>query len=345
MWEMIIISALLLITSIVVLFVFVQKLIKPLDAMVACTEKVAEGDLGFQSVKAGNDEIGRMSQAFEKFMNGLRKTTDFANQIGKGNLEAQFTALSGKDVLGQALLSMRDSLKEVAEADKKRNWTTEGLAKFGDILRSNNSNLETLASSVLTSLVKYLEVNQGGMFLITEEHGEQQLEMVASYAWDRKRYINVKRAVGEGLLGQAVLEKEYVYITDVPGDYISITSGLGHANPTAILIVPLKVNDEVMGAIELASLQPFEQHHIEFVEKICENIALTFSTVKVNETTLRLLEEARQITEEKQSTEEELLQNQEELQATQEEMSRTIQELKKENQLLQDKLKTTQLTN
>jgi methyl-accepting chemotaxis protein len=335
MWKMIFISAFLLITSLIILFVVVQKLLRPLDVMVRITQRVAEGDLMAEKVEAGKDEIGQMSQAFETLMAGLRKTTDFANQIGQGNLQAQFTALSEKDVLGHALLSMRDNLKAVAEEDKKRSWTTEGVAKFGDILRTNNDDYETLANSVLIELVKYVGANQGGMFIISGEGNDKHLELVATYAWNRKRYKSIQLAIGEGLLGQAVLEKDYVYLTDVPADYINITSGLGHANPRSILIMPLKINEEVVGAIELAFFNTLEQYQIDFVEKVCENIALTLSTVQVNETTLKLLEEARQITEEKRAAEEELLQNQEELQATQEEMNRMIEALKRENMLLQ----------
>ncbi|AHM63267.1 histidine kinase hamp region domain protein [Flammeovirgaceae bacterium 311] len=335
MWKMIYISALLLITSLVILFAVVQKLLRPLDTMVRITQRVSEGDLTAEKVNAGKDEIGQMSHAFETLMAGLRKTTEFANQIGQGNLQAEFTALSDKDVLGHALLSMRDNLKAVAEEDKKRSWTTEGIAKFGDILRTNNDNYETLANSVLTELVKYLKANQGSMFIISGEGSEKYLELVATYAWNRRRYRDARFEIGEGLIGQAVLEKDYVYLTDVPANYINITSGLGDANPRSILIMPLKVNDEVVGALELAFFHTLEQYQIDFVEKVCENIALTLSTVQVNETTIHLLEEARQITEEKRATEEELLQNQEELQATQEEMNRTIQELRRENMLLQ----------
>jgi GAF domain-containing protein len=265
---------------------------------------------------------------------GLRKTTDFANEIGKGNLEAEFTALSDKDVLGNALITMRDSLKTIAEEDKKRNWVTGGLATFGDILRKNNSDVKLLSESIVTSLVKYLGANQGGMFVITQEGDEQYLDLTAAYAWDRKRIRTTRLYINEGLAGQAVLEKEAIYLTDVPQDYIAISSGLGDANPSAILIMPLIINNEVMGVLELASFKEFEQYQIDFVAKIGESIAATLATAKINETTRRLLDESRIAAEEKRAAEEELLQNQEELQATQEEMQRTLNELREENNRL-----------
>jgi methyl-accepting chemotaxis protein len=335
MWQMILIGTALLVVSLLIILVVIQRLIKPLDAMVHVTEKVAEGDLAYQEIKAGNDEIGQMSKAFSTLMEGLRKTTDFANQIGSGNLEAEFTALSDKDVLGNALLTMRNSLKKIAEEDKKRNWVTEGLATFSDILRRNNSDVQQLSESILTSLVKYLGANQGGMFVVTEEGGVNYLDLTAMYAWDRKRIRATRLNINEGLAGQAVLEREPIYLTDVPQDYIAISSGLGDANPSAILIMPLIINNEVMGVLELASFKEFEQYQIDFIAKIGESIASTLSTARINETTRRLLDESRTAAEEKRAAEEELLQNQEELQATQEEMQRTINELREENRCLQ----------
>lgn len=339
LWEMIIISFALLLGALAVILFVVQRTISPLGAMVKMTERVAQGDLSEPEIKSGKDEIGQMSQAFKQLMASLRKTSDFAKQIGQGNLEADFQALSEKDELGLSLIAMRNSLKSVAEEDKKRKWVTEGLAKFGDILRSNNDNLEQLSDIIISELVKYLKVNQGAMFTLAGNEDEAPyLELTATYAWNRKKYFEKRFPVGQGLVGQVVLEKEHIYITDVPKDFISITSGLGEATPTAILIMPLKINEAVIGVIELASFHQLEEYEIDFVAKIGENIALTLSTVRINQTTRRLLEEARTVTEEKRATEEELLQNQEELQATQEEMNRTIQELRNENERLKQRV-------
>ena len=131
---------------------------------------------------------------------------------------------------------------------------------------------------------------------------------------------------GSGLVGQCILEKGTLYLTDVPDNYVRITSGLGGANPNALIIVPLKSNEQVYGALELASFERFKPHEISFIEKIAESIAATVGTARGSERTKELVEQLQQQTEEMKSQEEEMRQNMEELSATQEEMLRKEKE-------------------
>lgn len=302
---------------------------RPVNFLKNVVVKLGRGELVEEKqTKFSNDEIGEMAQAMDNLVTGLKATTLFAGNIGKGNYATDFKPLSDHDVLGNALINMRDNLARVAEEDKKRNWATEGLAKFGEILRSNTNDLNKLADEIIMNLVKYLKGNQGAIYIVDDvERGEEPtISMKSCYAWDKKKYLNHKIHKGEGLAGQAWQEGDTIYLTDVPQNYIKITSGLGDANPTCILIVPLKLNEQIFGIVEIASFTELKDFEIEFVEKIAESIASTISSVKVNARTQRLLEESQEMTEQMRAQEEEMRQNMEELQATQEEMQRNQSE-------------------
>ncbi|ELR71432.1 two-component hybrid sensor and regulator, putative [Fulvivirga imtechensis AK7] len=253
---------------------------------------------------------------------------NFANSISQGNLVAAYNA-DKPDKLGESLMNMRDSLVEAAEREAKEKFVNVGLASIGEILRNNSDNLDKLCDQVIEKLVGYMKANQGGIFIINEDEStdEKYLELMACRAYERKKYLEKRIELGQGLVGQSAIEKETIYMLDVPEGYIHITSGLGLANPNSLLIVPLKSNEEVVGVIEMASFEEFSQTDIEFLEKVGESIASTVISVKTNQTTKELLEQSRQMTEEMQAQEEEMRQNMEEMQATQEEMARTQKEL------------------
>ncbi len=296
-------------------------------------EIISTGDVDeSKKVKVNTkDELGTMAIAINKLMDNLRITANFAKNIGKGNYNIDYKPLSDKDVLGNSLINMRESFKKAdiedekrKEEDRKRNWTQEGLAKFGDILRLNNDNLDELAYQVIMNLVKYIDANQGGIFILNGEDDDKEkyLELKGCFAYDRKKHLEKKIKLGEGLVGACFLEKKSTYLKEVPGDYISISSGLGEAPPNHILISPLMFNEKVFGVVEIASFEAFEDHVIEFVEKVGENIASTIASVKINLRTAKLLEQSQNQSEQLKSQEEEMRQNMEELQATQEEMTR-----------------------
>ncbi|HEX8529843.1 MAG TPA: GAF domain-containing protein, partial [Cytophagales bacterium] len=173
-------------------------------------------------------------------------------------------------------------------------------------------------------------------FIINDEAGDPFLELKACYAWDKKKYLEQKVYPGEGLTGQSWQEGELIYMTDVPDHYVQITSGLGEANPRSILIVPLKVNEQIYGIVEMASFNAFAPYQIEFVVKVAESIASTVAAAKVNERTQRLLEESQMLTEQMRAQEEEMRQNMEELQATQEEMSRAQRDTEAREKILDE---------
>jgi PAS domain S-box-containing protein len=322
-----------LVLGVVIIFIgllsalFLRRAItRPVNFLKNIVVKLGRGELvEDKQASTSNDEIGEMAQAMDKLVSGLKSTSLFAENIGNGNYNTEFNPLSEHDVLGNALINMRNNLSKVAEDDKKRNWATEGLAKFGEILRTNTNDLAKLSDEIIGNLVKYLKANQGALYIVDDISAEEEptMSMKACYAWDKKKFLNHKIFKGEGLSGQAWQEGDTIYLTEVPQNYVKIVSGLGDANPTSVLIVPLKVNDQIFGVVEIASFNVFYDFEIEFVQRIAESIASTVSSVKINARTQSLLEESQGMTEQMRAQEEEMRQNMEELQATQEEMERS----------------------
>jgi CHASE3 domain sensor protein len=323
----VILLLIIMLLGFVLTFRLSNQIIKPVHNLQLLVEKVSKGELEDFRVKATKDEIGQMMTSVQNMIGGLQTTAYFANEIGKGNLETEFSPLSEKDVLGNALITMRTNLVKVAKEDKQRNWANEGHATFGEILRSHHENMNEMLDVFLSKLVKYVEANQGWLYLLNDtDEEEEYLELKSVYAFDRKKFLNKKIYRGEGLAGQAWIEGELIFLTDIPKNYVSITSGLGDAPPTSVLIVPLKVNDNINGIIEFASFHEFQSYQIEFIQKLSESLSSTLSTLKINVKTKHLLEESQKQRHQMHEQEEEMRQNLEELQATQEEMERKQEE-------------------
>lgn len=295
--------------------------------------------LPYQLVK--KKKLHSQSTRIEALQAQIAAAQKFIKEIESGNLSIEFEKAAldedTDNVLAESLHSMRDQMHKIAEAEKKRNWVTEGLAKFVDILRSKNDDLRELGETITSHIVKYMNANQGSLYILNDDDkNDVHLELLACYAYDRKKHITRNVGVGEGLLGQAVLEKNIVYITNIPKDYLKITSGLGEALPKNLMIIPLMVNEKVFGAIELASFKIFEEHHKEFIQKLAESIASTISSVRINHQTRRLLEDTQAQAEQMRSQEEEMRQNMEELTATQEEMQRVLTEAQTKEEYLNE---------
>jgi hypothetical protein len=316
----------LLIIIAIVFYRLASSISKSINRLKNNVENLSRGELVQVEETNLQNEIGAMTIAVKSLVMGMNSTSQFAMQIGEGNLSTNFRALSEKDVLGHSLLSMRDNLLKIREEEHRRSWVTNGLAKIGEILRTNFTSSSELYDGIINFVVKYIHSNQGGLFLLSEDAAESSLSLVACRAYERKKFLEKRIASGEGLVGQCFLEREMIYMTSVPKNYTFITSGLGGATPTAIILVPLKVNESIVGVLELASLIPYEQHERELLQKFAESIASTISTVRINDRTRQLLEQSQQLAEEMKSQEEEMRQNMEELSATQEEMVRKEQE-------------------
>jgi len=293
---------------------------------------LAHGNLP-DEMKESEDELNSIIRAINELTMNLKGITRFADEVGKGDFSTDITVFDNHGHLGQSLAEMRNKLQNVAQQDKRRVWFNEGVAKFGDILRKNDDSIEDLSAHLISELSEYTNSIQGSLFIVNQDdHNNVKIVLKGSYAYHRQKFSEKELSPGQGLVGQCYLEKEYIYLSEIPENYVSIRSGLGEANPTHILISPMKLNEDVFGIIELASFHPYEDYHSEFIEKVGENIASTIQGLQVSLETKKLLEESQMKAEQLQAQEEEMRQNAEELEATQEEMERQSREMGAFNQ-------------
>jgi len=301
-----------------------RSLTQPLSDMGRTLDLVSKGILPENVATGTNDEFGQMSDKVNSLVQTLKSSAEFAKSVGEGKLDAPFQPVSENDTLGQALIHMRDDLIENERLENERNWIVRGVAEAAEILRAHDT-LDALGDDVIKFIAEKIGAIQAAFYDVNSENRNQMLiEIRASFAYSRKKYLKKTFRFAEGLVGQAAAEKDVVMRTEIPDDYLSITSGiLGEQKPKCILIVPLITNEEVYGLLEFAGMKKFDPSQVKFVQELSVILARTIFNIKVNERTRKLLSEAQQLSNELQEKQEVLRQNAEEMQATQEELKRS----------------------
>jgi len=248
------------------------------------------------------DEIGDLERNLEKHVSSLREVVAFSRSMATGDFTGRYEKLSNEDELGEALLSLKESLMvSLADSEARRReeenrtWSAQGLAKFSSLFREAEDNLHDLSSELMRELVGYTEADVGALFISMEQEDETGVlfELYGSYAFDREKYIQRSFAPGVGLVGRTAIEKELIYMTDLPAGYIKIRSGLGEDVPASILLVPVLLDNNVLGVMELASLGEIPVHQIEFVRQLAEALAATLAKVKANLQNRKLFEQSK----------------------------------------------------
>jgi putative methionine-R-sulfoxide reductase with GAF domain len=261
-------------------------------------------------------------------IDNLKKAAAFIGKITRGEYDATWPDMNDKNAtlnqqnLSGTLINMKDQMKRIREEDENRIWVTEGLTKFTEITRQHQDNVTALCEQAIRYITKYMNAQQGGVFLLQEEQDEQFLELVACYAFDKKKFVEKRVDIGQGLIGQAFLEHNTVVLKDVPKGYTHITSGLGEATPTNVLIVPMIYNEKTEGVVEIAGFEDWKEHQRQFMDKATEYMAAALSSVRSTHKMKVVLEQMQVQTEQLHAQEEEMRQNMEELAATNEEMKR-----------------------
>ncbi|MDF1572500.1 MAG: GAF domain-containing protein [Bacteroidales bacterium] len=271
-------------------------------------------------------EFVEISRKLNSFLEKQSEKIRFLRTIGEGKDHSSFEPESA-DILGNEIMVMAGRLRRSQEEetnrqaeDSRRNWTSEGIAQFYELLRSERENVRELAHLVIQKLVTYLHIEMGTLFLAMEdEQKERWLETIAAYAYDRRKYINATFRFGEGLPGTCALEKEKIYMNDIPETFSNIISGTGQTRPRHALLVPLRIREEIFGVLELASFRALEKHELDFVDQIADSIASGLEAVRNNERTALLLQQSRDQEKQLRQQEEELRINLQMLESAREE--------------------------
>lgn len=219
-----------------------------------------------------------------------------------------------------------EKIVHLRKAEEENSWINEGLAEIASVKTSDN-NIEEYTFQVLKNVIKYLNLNQGQFFIKYEDEEGEYFQACATYAFDRRKYFKKKIRKGQGLLGQLFYDKELIYLTEIPEDYIQIKSGLGDALPRSICLLPFISEGVIYGAMEIASFHNLDKHHFEYLEKIAARIGFNLAAISSHTTTERMLQESQSLTQEMRAQEEELRQNMEELEATQNHMKTKQKEI------------------
>ena len=245
-------------------------------------------------------EFVRIGEAFNNLLHIFKRNAEFVENMQKGNIDVEFSPTTKHDFLASALLAMREKLKnarrlqdERARESQRMNWLSEGLTKFADLLRQYADNQKDMAKQILNNLLEYIQANQGGFYILKTDQSGKVLELLASYAYNQER--NVKKIIPfkTGLVGNCAAEKKAKYITNIPDNYLKISSSLGSSKAQNLLLVPLLFENRLFGVIEIASFRAIEKYEIEFVESVAERIASVLSNLSTSERTSKLLQESR----------------------------------------------------
>jgi len=288
----------------------------------------------------------------------LRKLSETAEQIADGNLDVVLTDSTAQDetgVLTRTFNQMVKSLRETIQSNENQRWLKGNLADLSQQLQGQR-NLENLAELVLRYVAPLVEAQQGVFYLLDRSDEVPCLKLLGSYAYHERKHLSNKFRLGEGLVGQCALEKQRILLTEVPGDYVRIQSGLGNAPPLNIVVLPILFEKDVKGVLELSSFQRFGELQLTFLQEASEVMGVMINAIAAYLQTQALLEQSQLLTNELRQQQEELLQSnqlleertqslqeselilqqqQEELQQSNEELQQLNEELEEKAELLE----------
>jgi HAMP domain-containing protein/signal transduction histidine kinase/DNA-binding response OmpR family regulator len=317
-----------------------------------------EGKLGGQASVPGaagtwKDLTDNVNQLAANLTTQVRAIAEVATAVTKGDLtrsikvEASGEVAALKDNINEMIRNLKDTTLKNSEQD----WLKTNLAKFSRMLQGQKD-LLTVGRLILSELAPVVSAQHAVFYILDSgNEGEPQLSLLAGYAHQGQGAVGSRLRLGEGLVGQCALEKQKILLTNVPPDYIRISSGLGNAAPQNIIVLPVVFEGQVKGVLELASFERFNPTHQGFLDQLTESIGIVLNTIEANMRTEDLLKQSQSLARELGSRQEELQKTNQELQEKagllahqNQEVERKNREVEQARQALEEKAKQLALT-
>ncbi|MHC0066188.1 HAMP domain-containing protein [Nostoc sp. UIC 10890] len=303
-----------------------------------------EGKLGGQASVPGaagtwKDLTDNVNELAATLTTQLRAIAEVATAVTKGDLTRSIAveALGEVAILKDNINQMIANLRETTQKNTEQDWLKTNLAKFTRMLQGQRD-LETVSKLILSELAPLVGAQHGVFFLMESGENMPYLKLISSYAYRERRHLANRFQLGEGLVGQCALEKERILLTEVPNDYVKITSGLGEATPLNAVVLPVLFEGQVTAVIELASFRRFSEIHLTFFDQLTESIAIVLNTIAASMRTEELLKQSQSLAEELQT-------QQSELRETNQRLEQQAQSLKASEDLLKGQQEELQQTN
>ncbi|WP_240545803.1 HAMP domain-containing protein [Paenibacillus artemisiicola] len=279
----------------------------------------AEGKLGGQAHVPGaagtwRDLTDNVNYMATTLTTQVRAITNVATAVTKGDLSRTIDVAAAGDVatLKDNINEMIRNLKETTRINTEQDWLKTNLAKFSRQLQGQRD-LNAVCRMILSELAPLVSMQHGVFYINETANGEPSLALFASYAYQQRKHLSNAFRAGEGLVGQCLIEKQRILLTNVPNDYVVISSGLGEATPLNIVLLPIIFEDQVLAVLELASFRRFTEIDIAFLDQLTESIGIVINTMQANLRTEQLLAQSQLLTEELQKQQDELKNTNEEL--------------------------------
>jgi len=346
-----------LLLLIVSMYFFIRSFIRPLLKVNKHLQLLSLGNIKIKDdiEYYSHDEISDLVNYAYQVKKSMCSTIELANSVAAGHYTQKVKLLSDDDQLGTAIENMTHSLQKATQKTQQQDWLKSGQALLSEEI-TGEQDIVKLAEKIINFIVPYLEAKVGIFYLyIEKELGETEedkvrsgyLRMIATHAYVVRKHFGTQFNVGEGIVGQAALERKPFIVTDTPDDYMSIQTGLGSATPKAILVLPIEYESELKAIVELASLKNFTELQLEFLNQISNTIGTAVHTAEARTKMQELLQQSQQQAKEleEQSValkdqQVELQQSNEELQSQSEELQTQQEELRQINEELEVRTQT-----